>query len=238
MQFIASSNLDPAVFQVTYQLKILTTALFSVLLLQRSLSNVKWLSLILLTAGIACVQISSTNEPDDYKRTENSIQGLAAVISACVLSGLAGVYFEKLLKAQNSGSKSKIDDLEKGKVHSMIMVPDEAQLWVRSLQLSVWSAFLAFFLTIVWKDGQHVYEHGLFWNFTPAVWFLVAVHALGGIIVGIVVKYADNILKGFATSLSIILSTALSVCLLSFSISWMFVIGTTLVLFATYLYTL
>ena len=34
--------------------------------------------------------------------------------------------------------------------------------------------------------------------------------ALGGLVIAAVIKYADNILKGFATSLSIILSTLIS----------------------------
>ena len=43
--------------QVTYQLKILTTAIFSVIVLHRSLSLSKWVSLILLTVAVALVQV-------------------------------------------------------------------------------------------------------------------------------------------------------------------------------------
>jgi len=38
--------------------------------------------------------------------------------------------------------------------------------------------------------------------------------ALGGLVIAVVIKYADNILKGFATSLSIIVSTLISYFLL------------------------
>ena len=44
--------------QVTYQLKILTTALFSVFLLGRSLNKLKWLSLVVLMFAVALVQVS------------------------------------------------------------------------------------------------------------------------------------------------------------------------------------
>jgi UDP-sugar transporter A1/2/3 len=190
----------------------------------------------MLTIGIGIVQVS-TNATSHTDDTQNNVQGLVAVLSACILSGMAGVYFEKLLKAPNN--RAKMDDLqEKGKLNNVILVPEEGQLWVRSLQLSVWSTFLALFLTVIWKDGKQVLEHGPFWNFTPVVWILVAVHALGGIIVGVVVKYADNILKGFATSVSIILSTILSVLLMNFAITGLFLIGTSLVVSATYLYSL
>jgi len=43
--------------QVTYQLKILTTALFSVTMLRKTLSRVQWMSLLLLFVGVAVVQV-------------------------------------------------------------------------------------------------------------------------------------------------------------------------------------
>lgn len=39
---------------------------------------------------------------------------------------------------------------------------------------------------------------------------VIYVQALGGLVVAMVIKYADNILKGFATSLSIIISALIS----------------------------
>ena len=43
--------------QITYQLKILTTALFSVLMLGKFIDRSKWFSLVLLTVGVALVQV-------------------------------------------------------------------------------------------------------------------------------------------------------------------------------------
>jgi UDP-sugar transporter A1/2/3 len=57
--YLGISNLDAAVFQVTYQAKILTTAVFSMLLLQRTLSYQKIAGLMLLTLGVALVQVSA-----------------------------------------------------------------------------------------------------------------------------------------------------------------------------------
>ncbi|KAJ3216730.1 hypothetical protein HDU67_009056 [Dinochytrium kinnereticum] len=219
LQYLAVSNLDPATFQVTYQMKILTTALFSVWMLRKTLTKLKWGSLFLLTAGIALVQISSS----DPKKSANSgseksgiaqFIGLIAVGVACVLSGLAGVWFEKVLK----GSK--------------------ASLWHRNVQLSFYSVLPGFFIGVLWMDGRKVYNDGFFQGYTAWTWGAIACQAIGGLIVALVVKYADNILKGFATSISIILSAIASVFLFDFSVSLNFTIGAGMVLYATHLYGL
>ncbi|EEB09489.2 UDP-galactose transporter Gms1 [Schizosaccharomyces japonicus yFS275] len=131
LQYVAAGNLPAATFQVTYQLKILTTALFSVLLLGRRLSLMKWCSLVVLTAGIAVVQLQNLQGGSSSEENSelNAKTGFVAVIVACLISGLAGVYFEKVLK----GTKSS--------------------LWIRNIQLSFFSLVPCVF-TIFWKMPQ------------------------------------------------------------------------------------
>lgn len=91
-------------WQVSYQLKILTTALFSVAILRKRLTQLQWLALLFLFSGVAVVQLqpqggsnassaSKHNEPE-----QSAFIGLLAVGTASVMSGFAGVFFEKLLK--------------------------------------------------------------------------------------------------------------------------------------------
>lgn len=100
LQYTAATLLDAATFQVTYQLKIITTAIFSVLLLNKKLSASQWMSLLILTIGIALVQlptnaIQTPSDADDEDSSSyfNRLLGLVTVLSACVLSGLAGVWY-------------------------------------------------------------------------------------------------------------------------------------------------
>lgn len=60
---------------------------------------------------------------------------------------------------------------------------------------------------------------------------------MSGLTVALVVKYADNILKGFAVSISILISAAISFYFLDdFDPSLGFLIGASLVIAATFLY--
>ncbi|KAI9352713.1 nucleotide-sugar transporter-domain-containing protein [Obelidium mucronatum] len=165
LQYLAVSNLDPATFQVTYQMKILTTAVFSVIMLKKSLSKTKWFSLVLLTVGIALVQFPSSNghTSSNSKSAAQSFIGLIAVAIACVLSGLAGVWFEKVLK----GSK--------------------ASVWHRNIQLSTFS-LLPGLLGVIFIDGHVISSKGFFHGYNVWTWGAIGNQAFGGLVVALVVK--------------------------------------------------
>lgn len=284
LHYVAISNLDATTFQVTEQLKILTTAIFSVLLLRKPLSLKKWMSLVLLMVGVAIVQMpTGSSQPtvltvkdlngraafhearsiwdlkelgngaarrlskrsatyegieEDYEAAvspENSTIGLLAVVLACTISGLASVYFEKIIKEPKSDRS--------------------ASLWVRNVQLSFYSLWPALFIGVVFWDGEHIAKIGFFAGYNWIVWLNIALQAAGGILVAFVLSYANNITKNFATSISIIISLLLSVIFFDFEITsfvsrgpllklvsnadiLQYVLGTAVVLCAIYLYNL
>lgn len=213
LQYVAASNLEAATFQVTYQMKILTTAAFSVLLLRKSLSPAKWTALLFLAIGVGVVQIDSGGQKSVFSSdyTMNPCKGFLAVFAACFTSGLAGVYFEMVLKNSQS------------------------DLWVRNLQLSLFSLVPAL-IPIVLDSTRGGKPLDLFHNFGGWAWATVAIQVMGGLITALVIKYADNILKGFATSLSIIISCLASVALFNFPLTITFVLGSGIVLVATWIY--
>jgi UDP-sugar transporter A1/2/3 len=49
LQYFSMSRLSAPIFQVLYQLKIVTTAIFSVTLLSRRITGLQWLSVVMLT---------------------------------------------------------------------------------------------------------------------------------------------------------------------------------------------
>lgn len=211
---------------MTYQLKILTTALLSVIMLRKQLTRLQWVSLILLFIGVAAVNIQANSPtPSIGKKalegvtvkpklavSQSPVIGFVAVLTACVLSGFAGVYFEKILKSTPQS------------------------IYVRNVQLGVIGSILGVFAVYA-SDGAKVTAHGFFFGYDMAVWCVIMLHAFGGIVVAVVVKYADNILKGFAASAAIIISCVVSMYVFDFELSLLFLFGASLVIVSTYMYS-
>lgn len=217
--YLALSNLDAATYQVLYQLKILTTAIFSATMLGRKFSTIKWISLIVLTCGVAIVEISGSNDHSSSSSPgknntddNNQLVGLIAVLCAACTSGFSGVYFEKILKGS------------------------EVTLWIRNIQMGIFSIAIAF-LTAMVQDSTQISQKGFFVGYSPIVLTVITVQAVGGLIVAVVVKYADNVLKVFATSFSILLSCVISALAFDFRPNKSFLLGASLVLLSTIMYS-
>ena len=61
--------------------------------------------------------------------------------------------------------------------------------------------------------------------------------AAGGLLVAAVIKYADNVLKGLATGVSVCFATAVSTVLFGTPLSGQFSMGATLILISVYLFS-
>lgn len=212
MAFLALSNLDAAVYQVTYQLKIPCTALCTVLMLNRSLSRLQWGSVFMLCLGVTLVQWKPA-EATKVQIEQNPLLGFMAIAIAVLCSGFAGVYFEKVLKSSDTS------------------------LWVRNIQMYI-SGIVVTLIGVYMTDGDKVMEKGFFFGYTPWVCFVVFLASVGGLYTSVVVKYTDNIMKGFSAAAAIVLSTVASVLLFGLQITITFASGALLVCVSIYLYGL
>ncbi|NP_001098312.1 CMP-sialic acid transporter [Oryzias latipes] len=213
MAFVALSNLDAAVYQVTYQLKIPCTALCTVLMLNRSLSRLGTrFSVFMLCGGVTLVQWRPA-EATKVQIEQNPFMGFVAIAVAVLCSGFAGVYFEKVLKSSDTS------------------------LWVRNIQMYL-SGIVVTLIGVYVTDGDKVLEKGFFFGYTPWVCFVVFLSSVGGLYTSVVVKYTDNIMKGFSAAAAIVLSTIASVLLFGLQITFAFASGAILVCISIYLYGL
>jgi solute carrier family 35 (UDP-sugar transporter), member A1/2/3 len=233
--WLGISLLDAPTYMITGQLKISLTALFAIHLLGVSLSAWQKISLVILQTGVILVQVSQTPQtataatafPLNAEMDALVVAyftGIVAVIASCTLSAFASVYFERMLK-------SEVVNLDKG-----FQTPADASVFVsRQLQLCFF-ALLFTLLTMLLLDGATVREEGILAGYDEYVWAAVVNSSLGGLLVAAVVKYADNILKTFATSISIVIGAILSMFFFDFVLSAMFIAGAGLVLFSVVLY--
>merc|ERR1712037_978780 len=92
----------------------------------------------------------------------------------------------------------------------------DVSVWMRNVQLSL--LLVPFGIGAVWiKHGSEISENGFFFGYDLFIWYLVVLNATGGLLVAVVIKYADNILKGFACSLAIIIIVLFRCCFSDFN---------------------
>ena len=201
--YFAIGRLDPVTYQLTGQLKILTTAFFTVIILRRRFTSSKWISLLLLTTGVTMVQLRQMSPHAEAHSNHIDVWGQLAVLAAAITSGFAGVYFEKIIKEP----AGRVNVTDKNDAHDAVAVIDSptlSGLVLNNLRLACFSAFFAA-SGMALAYGRGVFIH-FFEGWDALVWFIVINSALGGIIVAITIKYLDNVVKGFAMSCSIVLA--------------------------------
>ena len=81
---------------------------------------------------------------------------------------------------------------------------------VRNVQLCLFSIPLQFF-AVYQRDWHKVQKRGWMHGFCPSTWAVVCMFAFGGLLVAIVIRFADNNLKNLAMALAILLSCLASV---------------------------
>lgn len=224
--YIAVSNMDTVSFQVTYQLKILTTVFFSIVMLQRIITPRQRVALVLLTLGVAIVQVADAGPSppplsfptslylvklgDWLKKVGYQKNTTAPVNVAAVPTSVA-----RIIGSNVNPSKGFIAAITAAFISGFTGVYFEkllkesrvsVSLWKRNAQLSFFSLFPITILGICWKDGTAIAEHGFFAGYGTIVWATILLQALGGILVAICITYADNVIKNLAASFSIVIS--------------------------------
>jgi UDP-sugar transporter A1/2/3 len=177
---LSAANLPAAVFQVSYQGKTLVAAFLSVIMLQKRLKRAQWAAIAVMGLGLAVVQLSSATESKQVQMANAATQsfafGMATVLTGVCCSAFAGIYFEKMMKTGTPPS-----------------------MWVRNVQLASFSILIGFIQVACGHVFSAQTDVRPFLNgFSVKVWVMVIHNAVGGLLVAMVIKHADNILKGFA----------------------------------------
>mmetsp|Transcript_57385 Transcript_57385/g.141049 ORF Transcript_57385/g.141049 Transcript_57385/m.141049 type:complete len:318 (-) Transcript_57385:29-982(-) len=212
--YVAIDHLSTPVYLISAQFKVVTTAVLSVALLGRRLSARQVAALVMLQAGVVLVQYAQHDAAESDAAHASTLVGLGAVALACTTSAFAGVYFERLLKDARR------------------------TMWVRNVQLGVFAMPFAA-AAMYYNDGARVAANGgVLAGYDALVWFVVLNSAVGGLLVAAVIKYADNIVKCFATSTSIVAASFVAMLFMDFVPATLFFPGAALVVTSVVLYSL
>jgi len=190
LAYISLQNIGAGMYTIIAQCKLLSTAVFSVVLLKRSFSWARWRSFIVLVLGVMLFSEpmwkSQTNNNESQLSAESSprnskamLVGMSAVWFEVALCGFASVYFEKVIKTG----------------------PMELDIWELNFQLGLGSVPIYMFFLITERGGSVGFLHG--WSIWAVLLSLLG--ACGGMLVALSLKHADSILKTIATTGAIML---------------------------------
>jgi len=185
LSFVSLRNISAGMFTIFAQLKILTTATCSTVMLRRSYSMTKWRALIGLFMGVLLFSEPIWNRAGATENPQggNTALGTAAVLIEVTLSGFASIYFERVIKTD----------------------PEQLGIWERNYQLA-FGSMPVYMLFILWNEGGEV---GYFGGWSVVSGMVALLGAAGGLLVALSIKHGDSILKTLATTGAIIFSATL-----------------------------
>jgi UDP-galactose transporter len=229
--FVILQALDPSTFQLVSQTKTIFTGVLFRVMLKRRLTIFQWIALFFLGCGTACSQIPQGKEDRGAQGTELSRQAVelgghmgietlrfAAVVGVlitlftAVLSSLAGVYNELLLKGRVT-----------------------APLHWQNMQMYIHGVWLNFAFMMIY-DGAVIRSTGVFHGYTWVTWAAIICNASVGITVSAVLKYCDNIARVYAHSIAMLVVMLVSVPLFGLDLTAQLIIALLLVTASTLQY--
>ncbi|XVE77246.1 hypothetical protein DITRI_Ditri13aG0046700 [Diplodiscus trichospermus] len=216
VQFATLMYVDTSTYQIMGNLKIVTTGILFRLFLKKKLFNLQWMAIVLLAVGTTTSQVKGCGEASCDSLFSAPIQGyMLGILSAC-LSALAGVYTEFLMKKNNDS------------------------LYWQNVQLYTFGAIFNM-ARLVLDDFRGGFEKGPWWQrvfngYSITTWLVVLNLGSTGLLVSWLMKYADNIVKVYSTSMAMLLTMVLSVFLFSFKPTLQLFLGIIVCMMSLHMY--
>ena len=192
----AYQNLDALTFNVLNQTKTLSAALCCYIVMGKRQSTLQIGALILLLVsalvmegilpipGLASDTLATWPIEGREWNAQHLVNGVFPILLASFISGLAGAISQKYLQKAGGGRNA----------------------YLFSMELCVASVFILTSSLAVSPDGKQLLEKGFWEGWTPLTFIPIISNSVGGIIVGLVTKYAGSVRKGFALIFGILLS--------------------------------
>lgn len=248
LQIASNSYISSVAYQGLSQLKLVTAAAISSYMFGNTLLLRQWMCLPVLLIGVlfliqqpvlekeiraAATLLGNIELDPDSPFAQRHGGASAFVAEAAVLAGeyanarlAVGALYVLLASCCGSFASVYIEV----KLKTSMSVP----LSVRNAQLASFAMVTAGFAVIIESLSSH--EFAPLRNFTTLAWLTVILRGLAGYVVSATLRYADTIMKGFATSLAIIVTIAAESLLSSHLPRFVQLLGSSIIMLATYRY--
>mmetsp|Transcript_29003 Transcript_29003/g.43772 ORF Transcript_29003/g.43772 Transcript_29003/m.43772 type:complete len:332 (+) Transcript_29003:52-1047(+) len=201
---LACQNLDAVTYNVLNQTKTLSAALCCYLVMGRKQSKMQIVALLLLLLSALVLErivnldflLSASSEEEDASdktvevSSKHLTHGVAPVLLASFLSGLAGALSQKNLQGSNSRNS-----------------------YFFTMELCMATTIMLVITSLTSSDSSSSPTN--FEHWTPTTIIPILTNAAGGILVGLVTKHAGSVKKGFALIFGLLISGILQATLKS-----------------------
>ena len=202
----AYQNLDPFTYNTLNQTKTLSAALCCYFVIGRKQSSIQIFALLLLLLsalimeGVVSIDslllgiYSNANIAKNSNRIEldgrHFTHGVLPILLASFISGLAGSLSQKNLQQTvgTSGGGGGRD------------------AYLFTMELCAASCIILLISLVISSDGEKIIANGFWDGWTMYTFIPIIVNSAGGVIVGLVTKYAGSVRKGFALIFGILIS--------------------------------
>ncbi|OMJ86196.1 hypothetical protein SteCoe_12332 [Stentor coeruleus] len=209
MVYVGISFINPALFHVFGNIRIMTAGVLYRFIMKRPQTDLQWLALMMLTSGAI---LSSPNGKTEVKQGENGFYGLIASVIMCVTSSSSSIYTEINYKKTQ-----------------------QLSIFFQNIVLYVYGIIINC-LWLLYSDSDHLMNNGLFSGFDASAVHVLISQAAMGISLSFIFKYLDNIVYVIAFTISMFLSAILSVFMFEFQFDIQFTCALFIVTAAIYLY--
>lgn len=218
---LAYQNLDGVTYNVLNQTKTLSAALCCYLLMGRKQSNTQILALLLLLGSALIIEniisidfvllggwLIGSQRPGKQEGHEAIMggetmtssgsnrrftHGVIPVLAASFLSGLAGAICQKNLQGSSGTRRSQSQSSGR---NPFLFSAELCAASILFLSLSLLSS----------EDGKAIQEYGFFHRWRLGMLIPIVTNSVGGIVVGLVTKYAGSVMKGFSLIFGVLLT--------------------------------
>lgn len=175
----ANRHMDSATYTVLSQSKLLITALLMICVMGKYQTQLQWSILVVTTLGMAeyvCVDMTHSG-----KSPKDSLLGITLALGKVVISCYVAVLNERAMK----------------KDPNVFLVQF---VWVKMAQLLCNAVYM------LGRDGQQIYEEGLFTGYDYRAWTLIlAGFVVKALLTQYIIKILDSLLKNICEVLSVLL---------------------------------